>query len=100
MRALLNVAPTQADLARLLLDLLPQLCEEECAPDSFGSQAEATTLPQLLLGQFRWCAEAGSPGALLCRGRGEAAGGWLPATSALLALRAAAGWTTCPTRGA
>lgn len=36
----------QADLSRLLLERLPEFCD---------AQGEEAPLPQLILGQFRWC---------------------------------------------
>ena len=46
LRVLLNVAPIQPEVARLLVERLASSCE----PDA-GDEAG---LPQLILGQFRW----------------------------------------------
>lgn len=46
MRVLLNVAPLQTDVARLLLERLPEFCDD--------TSEEEREVPQLILGQFRW----------------------------------------------
>ncbi|PRW44427.1 Fanconi anemia group D2-like protein [Chlorella sorokiniana] len=51
-RVLLNVAPLQADVSRLLLERLPEFCDAE---------GEEAPLPQLILGQFRWLDHVSDP---------------------------------------
>lgn len=45
-RVLLNVAPVQKDLAKLLLEKLPEFVD--------GGDEDENIVPQLILGQFRW----------------------------------------------
>ncbi len=45
-RVLLNVAPLQNEVAKLLLERLPEFCD--------STSEEDKVVPQLILGQFRW----------------------------------------------